>query len=108
MLENYKFELEDIVDFESSGLTSYYFRTDKKILDDMGIEYDEETSFATLHIEMPTDDLCFDLAEVSISATIEEDDETEDVDWNDIEISEDEFQYLMKDHLMVNTNEIEK
>ena len=84
-------------DNEEYGITTLYFIAPKEMLKTFipTNDYPEAVSME-ISIEFPTDHIEADYANVCVSPTREDENGTEDYDWYDVDIPNDEIEELIK------------
>ena len=87
---------DDVFVSEKLNEITYYFILDTEVLKDFNIEIPEKTVHSELSISLPLDDQEIYNAVVEISPTVEDDDYSEDIDWNEIVLPTDEIEELIK------------
>jgi hypothetical protein len=85
--------------YDDDGLTTLYFTAPKEILSEFGImyEFEDDAIYAEISMEFPTENIDADhvLCYIGLSPTIETDDGMTDIDWNDIELSDNDINKLI-------------
>ena len=87
---------DDVFVSEELNEITYYFILDTEVLKSFNVEIPEKTVHTELSISLPLDDQEIYNAVVAISPTVEDDDYSEDVDWNEIILPIDEKEKLIE------------
>lgn len=88
--------LDDVFEDEYNESVTYYFRTDKKVLEDFGCEIPDGTVWAEISVEVPKNNREAECAIVCISPTVLEGDMYSDVDWTNVDLPNAEIKYLLE------------